>query len=350
MLKMREPAEQQMGEPTELLTQRQSLVRRILMFPLTRLLIAAIVFELVVISVAILAITAMLILGQLHLVDLFVGSLSSTSNDSSPMSLILIFGLLALAGIITLVFMGKVVEQRSLAEVGLGLRGLLRYTLKGFGIGTGMLLLLILMTEAAVLLGLVSEAESTLSYDYFNLALQQMQQTGGVFGYLGLAFVFAWLVAVCEEIVFRGLLFRILEEGLGSWLALAISSLAFSMAHLGNFEDPTLLSVASQTAGGVAFAAAYMLTRKLWLPIAIHWGWDFAIFGISPEALLTLDDASTASVSALTSLIISIPDLVLAIVLLTLVIRRGQIRTPCWMQRKRTHKKPYVDENAAPLL
>src|SRR3954452_7748042 len=117
MLKIREPAEQQMGEPTELLTQRQSLVRRILMFPLTRLLIAAIVFELVVISVAILAITAMLILGQPHLVDLFVGSLSSTSNDSSPMSLILIFGLLAVAGIITLVFMGKVIEQRLLAEV-----------------------------------------------------------------------------------------------------------------------------------------------------------------------------------------------------------------------------------------
>jgi membrane protease YdiL (CAAX protease family) len=347
MLKMGESAKQQMGETTELLTQRQSLMRRILMFPLTRLLVVGIVLVLVTISVAVVADIAVLIIGQLHPVGLSVSSVSSLSNDvlEAMGQILLAYGLFAVAGIITAVLTGKVIERRSLAEVGLGRRGLLRNTLQGFGIGTGMLLLLLLMDKATVLLGLTPEAEDTLTYDYLNLVLQQVQPLG-VFGYLALAFVITCFIAVSEEIVFRGLLFRILEEGLGSWLALGISALLFGMVHLGNFDDPTLLSVASQTAGGFSLAAAYMLTRKLWLPISIHWGWDFTAFAYSPEGLLTFGDASSDAVPALTNLIASIPDLVLTIVLLALVIRRGQIHTPRWMQRKRTHKKPYVDENA----
>jgi membrane protease YdiL (CAAX protease family) len=191
--------------------------------------------------------------------------------------------------------------------------------------------------EASVLLGLMPEGEDGLTYDYLNLALEQAQQFGGGFGYLGLVFFFTCFVAVVEEIVFRGLLFRILEEGLGSWLAMAMSAVLFGMIHLGNIEDPTPLSIASQSAGGLSLAAAYMLTRKLWLPVGIHWGWDFAILALSPEALLTLDEPSDETVSALDALITSVPELVLAIVLLALVIRRGQIRTPRWMQRERMH-------------
>lgn len=350
MLKMGESTEQQqMSEMTKVPTQRQSVGRRIVMFPLTRLVIAGIVFALIG---ALIALTGAFIAGfvaGLQGVDASVGSVTGLpSNASAAMEMVLIFGLLAVVAIITALLMGKVIEQRSLAEVGLGLRGLLGYTLRGFGIGTGMVMLLTLLEKAGVLLGLI-EGEEILTIDYLNLALEQMQEFG-VFGYLGLAFAFACFVAVAEEIVFRGLLFRILEEALGSWLALVISALLFGMYHLGNFEDPTLLSVASQTLGGIGFAAAYMLTRKVWLPIGLHWGWDFAIFAISPEALFTVDEASAETIPALTTLIISIPDLVLAAVLLALVLRRRQIRTPRWMQRKRhTYNKPYINENAAPL-
>jgi membrane protease YdiL (CAAX protease family) len=340
MLKMGEIVEQQqMGKPTELPTQKQSLGRRILMFPLTRLLIAMIVFAGVALTLAGIAILgAGFVVGLLHSGDSSVGFISSLSSSASEvMTIVLTFGLFAVAGIITLALMGKVIERRSLAEVGLGRRGVLRDTLQGFVIGAGMLLLLLLMLMAATLIGLMPESGDTLSADY----LEQVQEFGGVFGYLGLAFAFTCFVAVAEEILFRGLLFRILEGGLGSWLAMAISAVLFGMYHLGNFEDPTLLSVASQTASGFGFAAAYMLTRKLWLPIGLHWGWDFAIFAITPEALLTFSDASEETVSALDALITSIPDIVLAIVLLALVIRRGQLRTPHWMQHKRsTQNKP----------
>ena len=85
---------------------------------------------------------------------------------------------------------------------------------------------------------------------------------------------------------------------------------------------------------------------KLWLPIGIHLGWDFAIFATGPEALLTLSEISVEAPPALATVIMSIPNLVLATVLLALVVRQGLIRTPRWMQcEPRTHNKPYICEN-----
>ena len=40
--------------------------------------------------------------------------------------------------------------------------------------------------------------------------------------------------AYIEEIVNRGILLRIVEESLGTWLALLISALLFGLGHLGS--------------------------------------------------------------------------------------------------------------------
>lgn len=83
-----------------------------------------------------------------------------------------------------------------------------------------------------------------------------------------------------QEILFRGILFRITEETLGTWIALAISSLLFGLLHILS-AHATLLSTLSITLeAGILLAGAYMLTRRLWLAIAIHVAWDFAIDGI----------------------------------------------------------------------
>jgi membrane protease YdiL (CAAX protease family) len=259
---------------------------------------------------------------------------------------------LAVVGILTAILVGKVIERRSLAEVGLGRRGLLTNTLQGFGIATATILLLFLLLIPVVLLGLMPGAADGATNDDLSLLLQALEQAGGVLGYLGLTFVFACFTAVYEEMVFRGLFFRIVEEELGSWLALAISSLVFGIAHLGNPLHQSLASVAPQIALGLALAAAYVLTRKLWMSIGIHWAWNFVLLALS-GGLLTFSDASsgagTSNLSDTASLIVSIPELVVAVVLLALAIRRSQTRTPRWMQRKRTHEKPYIDENAALL-
>ena len=75
------------------------------------------------------------------------------------------------------------------------------------------------------------------------------------------------LVAVFEELVFRGLLFRIIEKSLGSWRAQMLSSVIFAVAHLPN-QGVTVLAVA-MTAGcrGDAGLSLYGYRTS----VASHW-------------------------------------------------------------------------------
>jgi len=98
---------------------------------------------------------------------------------------------------------------------------------------------------------------------------------------LMISIVFLIAVAVFEEVLFRGVLFRLIEEKLGSYIAIIISGLLFGFAHLvnsnGSFSASLAISIIS-----IFLIAAYMYTRNLWFPISIHFAWNFAtenIFG-----------------------------------------------------------------------
>lgn len=93
------------------------------------------------------------------------------------------------------------------------------------------------------------------------------------------------LGGVLEEVVMRGIVFRILEQSLGSWIALAISAAIFGLLHLLN-HGTTLLNAGSvMVEAGVMLAAAYMVTRRLWLCIGIHIAWNFTEGGIFSAAV-----------------------------------------------------------------
>ncbi|WP_395049639.1 CPBP family intramembrane glutamic endopeptidase [Flavobacterium sp.] len=89
-------------------------------------------------------------------------------------------------------------------------------------------------------------------------------------------------VAVFEEIVFRGIIFRITEEKLGSYIAMVISGLLFGFAHLFNPNSSITSALSIAIEAGLLFGAAYIYTRNLWFPIAMHFAWNFTqsnIFG-----------------------------------------------------------------------
>ncbi|MEW6761314.1 MAG: CPBP family intramembrane glutamic endopeptidase [Pseudomonadota bacterium] len=86
-------------------------------------------------------------------------------------------------------------------------------------------------------------------------------------------------VAVVEEILFRGILYRLPERGLGTRLALIVSSAIFALAHLPN-DGVTVLGVVNTALAGLLFAAAYLATRRLWLPIGAHFAWNFVSDGV----------------------------------------------------------------------
>ncbi|MFZ6780463.1 CPBP family intramembrane glutamic endopeptidase [Undibacterium sp. Ji83W] len=95
--------------------------------------------------------------------------------------------------------------------------------------------------------------------------------------------VFA-VVAVMEELFFRAMIFRMMEESLGSVVAILISALAFGFAHASNPGATIFSSIAIALEAGIAFGAAYMLTRRLALCIAMHFSWNFtqgAVFSVA---------------------------------------------------------------------
>jgi membrane protease YdiL (CAAX protease family) len=103
---------------------------------------------------------------------------------------------------------------------------------------------------------------------------------GGSFGDMVGTFGMMLGVATIEELLFRGVLFRIVEERWGSLVALIVSAVVFGGLHLLNPDASVWGAVAVAVEGGLLAGAAYAATRSLWLPIGIHLGWNFAESGI----------------------------------------------------------------------
>lgn len=94
----------------------------------------------------------------------------------------------------------------------------------------------------------------------------------------------ALLAGVGEEIAFRGGVYRLLEEGFGTTTAIILSGALFGLIHAANPGATAMSTLAIALTAGVLLASAYALTRSLWLPIGIHFGWNFTeggIFGAS---------------------------------------------------------------------
>lgn len=153
---------------------------------------------------------------------------------------------------------------------------------------------------------------------------------------------------VVEEILFRGIFFRIVEEGLGSWLALLLSALFFGLTHLGNPNATLLGAVAIALEAGILLAAVYLLTRRLWLAIGLHIAWNFtqggifgtAISGFALEGLLRGELRGPALLSggafgAEVSVVAVVACLTAGALLLVRARQKGRIVDPFWQRRHR---------------
>ncbi len=102
---------------------------------------------------------------------------------------------------------------------------------------------------------------------------------GSVSGAVGMVGFMA-AAAVTEELMFRGLLFRLVEERLGTWLSLLLTGVLFGLMHLLNPDASLWGATAIAIEAGFMLAACYAATRNLWVPIGLHFGWNFAAGGI----------------------------------------------------------------------
>jgi membrane protease YdiL (CAAX protease family) len=85
----------------------------------------------------------------------------------------------------------------------------------------------------------------------------------------------ALAAGVNEEVMFRAIGFRFVEKLGGSFFAIVLTSLLFGLAHLNNPGASMFAAIAIATEAGVMLGGAYMLTRRLWLAVGIHAGWNF---------------------------------------------------------------------------
>lgn len=98
---------------------------------------------------------------------------------------------------------------------------------------------------------------------------------------LGTALLTFLVVGINEELITRGYILQNLAEDWGMPVAVAVSSILFGLVHLSNPHADVASSINLMVCG-VFFAIGYLVTGSLWLPIALHFSWNFyegAVFG-----------------------------------------------------------------------
>ncbi len=241
---------------------------------------------------------------------------------SPPMSLAVAAGMAAVGLAVYCAFV-RLVEQRQVHE--LGLKGVGRELGLGMLIGGGlcMLCVLVLMMSGVYRIDGINPVMVTLP------ALAMALSSG-----------------VLEELMYRGGLFRIVEESLGSWISLAVSALVFGISHYGPVEGALWGSVAITIEAGLLLAAAYMVTRRLWISIGLHMAWNFAQSGVFSgivsgsfnqpglfRSTLEGSDWLTGGTFGMEASVVAVGVCTAAgLLLLMLAIRRGNLMPPFWLR------------------
>lgn len=267
-----------------------------------------------------------LVLGFILVMMMALNTDVMTSYAAQPMKSIQHIVALAIAGIAVYLAYAHFIERRPVSE--LALPGMGRELGIGLLIGTGLYAACELLLMA---LGIYRI--NGLNPLIFLLPAIAGALSSGVF----------------EELLFRGVIFRSVETWFGSWAALVVSSLVFGLTHLinpqGTLEGALFIAVEA----GVLLAAAFMLTRRLWLSIGFHVSWNYtqsAIFssivsgneaaeGLVRSTIKGPDYLTGGSFGVESSVIALALCTTAGIVMLVMAVKQGKIVPPKW---KRANK------------
>ena len=176
------------------------------------------------------------------------------------------------------------------------------------------------------------------------LGIYRIVGIGSLNGLLPALIASAIFPAINEELLFRGILFRWLEEFGGSWMALLLTSALFGASHLSNPGASWVAAMFIAFEAGIMLGAAYMLTRSLWMPMGIHAAWNFTqgeIYDI-PVSGTKVDgmvDAQLTGNPLLTGAGFGLEASVIAIAVATVfgfwllwkAIQKGELKRPSWV-------------------
>jgi len=213
------------------------------------------------------------------------------------------------------------VEKRSPFE--LSLPGAVKETGFGFLLGTGIISLSVALLAAF----------GCYQIDGINTDFSLFRYVAGLLA-----------VAVLEELIFRAVLFRLIERSLGSVIAIILSTATFGLVHLVN-PNATWISAASLALISLIFVGSFLLTRRLWLCVGLHWSWNLIqamysvpISGTETKGLFSgrvtgpawLTGGSFGIEASLVTVLLS---LITASYLLYVAHKKGHFISPYWRSR-----------------
>ena len=201
-------------------------------------------------------------------------SLPDKTQLSDDLKNIIIAFSTSAAAIFTYTLLFKSFEKRKITE--LSLSGLAKNAVAGFGTG------LILQSLFILVIRIIG------SYSIVRM---------NPVSFLILPFTTAITAGFVSEILIRGIFFRLIEQKLGTVIALFILTLLFGLLHI-NVTGATPISIASTALqAGFLLSAGYVLFRSLWFTIFLHFAWDFA----EPGIFGAINPGNTVNQSLLTS-------------------------------------------------
>jgi len=163
----------------------------------------------------------------------------------------------ALAILLAAWFMARFVDRRAFSTLGFAPTSLVRDALLGSAIG---FIWLALSLALMWLLGWVTP------------------QPAGNFSLSALAIpALAMLLnTVIQEVLARSYTFQVIRSQAGPGWAIFVSSVVFMLYHAGGLRGAWLPAF-NVFCSGVLFAVAFYRSGNLWLPIAIHFAWNFLL-------------------------------------------------------------------------
>lgn len=91
--------------------------------------------------------------------------------------------------------------------------------------------------------------------------------------YVSLVLLFG---AVGEEMLFRGYAFQVLVHAIGPFATILPMGVVFGLAHSLN-QNFTALALLNTILWGVVLGYAFIRSGDLWLPIGLHFGWNWTL-------------------------------------------------------------------------
>ena len=238
----------------------------------------------IIIVSLLLAVPAILLFTSVKPDDIQTDFLHSITSLASKDTLWIVALIEFVSSVVCVFMFRKFLDRKSFASLGLGQSGQFNNMLAGF-----------FLAPALIGIGsLILYLTKHLEWDDFSFSANDFFIEVGILA----------MIAISEELVFRGYILNNLMQSFNKWIALIISAILFTFFHIAN-PAVGAIPLISLFLAGVLFGMNYIYTKNLWFSIALHFSWNlfqgplsgYKISGVDFSSLLQIELKGDSSIT-----------------------------------------------------